>query len=116
MPLRSWVVSTIARPRGVEVVEQVQDLVAQAHVDARRRLVHQQQLGLAEQRARDEHALLLAAGQLADVAVGEVADVEPREHVGDLRRARRGSAHGSAPAADARHEHALARRSPGSSS
>ena len=47
MPLRSWVVSTIARPSRVEVVEQVQDLVAGAHVDARGRLVEQQQLGLA---------------------------------------------------------------------
>ena len=36
------------QPVGVEVVEQVQDLVAQAHVDARRRLVHEQQLGLAD--------------------------------------------------------------------
>ena len=97
------------QPAGVEVVEQVQDLVAQAHVDARRRLVHEQQLGLAEQRARDEHALLLAARQLADVAIGEIADVELREHRGDLR-ALGAAGPRQPPAVDARHQHALAHR------
>ena len=82
------------QPVGVQVVEQVQDLVAGAHVDAGRRLVQQQQVGLAEQRAGDEHALLLAAGQLADVAVGQVADAEPVEHLVRPRPARRGSRHG----------------------
>ena len=67
----------------VQVVEQVQDLVAQARVDAGGRLVHEQQLGLAEQRAGDEDALLLAARQLADVAVAEVLDVQPREDLAD---------------------------------
>ena len=44
MPLRSWVVSTIANAVVVQVAEQVEHLVAGAHVDARRRLVEQQQL------------------------------------------------------------------------
>ena len=51
----------------VQVVEQVEDVVAGADVDARRRLVHQQQVRIAEQCPGDEHALLLAAGELADV-------------------------------------------------
>ena len=74
----------------VELAEQVQDLVAGAHVDARGGLVDEQQVGRAEQGAGDEHPLLLAAGELADVAVAEVADAEPVEHIGDARAARPG--------------------------
>ena len=87
---------------GVEVGEEVQDLVAGAHVDAGRGLVEQQHSGLAEQRPGDEHPLLLAAGELADVAIAEAADAELVEHVVDFGAARRatptaGRARGSTP-------------------
>ena len=59
---------------GVELAEQVQHVVPGGDVDAAGRLVHQQQLRLAQQRAGDEHPLLLAAGQLADVPAAELAD------------------------------------------
>ena len=52
MPLRSWVVSTMARPVAVQLAEEVQDLVAGADVDARGRLVHEQQVGAAAGRGR----------------------------------------------------------------
>ena len=65
---------------GVEVGEEVQHLVAGAHVDPGRGFVQQQHLRPAEQRPRDEHPLLLAAGELADVAISEAADAELLEH------------------------------------
>ena len=95
---------------GVEVAEQVQDLVAGPHVDARRGLVEEQEVGPAEQRPGEEHALLLAAGELADVPVPEPADPQPLEHGGDLGALRRGSATAAARPRGPRHEHALARR------
>ena len=46
-----------------------EDDLLRAGVDAVHRLVEQQHVGLLRQRARDEHALLLAAGELADLRV-----------------------------------------------
>ena len=106
MPLRSCVVSRIARPRAWRSSSRCRISWRRRGVDAGRRLVHEQEVGLAEHRARDEDALLLAAGQLPDVAVAQVLDVQPREHLAD------GGALGGArprqPATvDAGHEHAL---------
>jgi hypothetical protein len=47
--------------------DQLQDLALDGHVQRRGRLVGDQQLGLAGQRHRDHHALLLAAGQLVRI-------------------------------------------------
>ena len=109
MPLRSWVVSTIGQACSVEVVEQVQHLVTGGDVDARSRLVHQDQVGPAEQGAGDEHTLLLATAQLADVAIGVGADAEPIEHLVDLEPLGVAPPR-QPPAAGARHQHALADR------
>ena len=62
--------------RGVAVlVVQAADLeahlLAQVGVEIGQRLVEQQRLGLDHQRARQRHALLLAAGQLAGIALGQ---------------------------------------------
>ena len=46
-------------------------LLAQVGVEVGQRLVEQQRLGLDDQRAGQRHALLLAAGQLARIALGE---------------------------------------------
>ena len=56
--------------------EQSDDAPRARDVQVRQRLVEQQQPRLADQRVRDHHALLLAAGQLADprVLVAERAD------------------------------------------
>ena len=93
----------------VELAQQVQHLVPQAHVDAGGGLVEQQQLGPAEERPRDEHALLLAARELADVPPAELLETEPREHRGHLVPL--GTAGpGQQPPADAGHQDALVDR------
>ena len=69
----------------VQRVQQVQDVVPRLHVDAGRRLVQQEQLGLAHQRARDEGALLLSAAQVPDVTVGELPDPELVEDLSRFR-------------------------------
>ena len=56
----------------VEVGEQVEHVELVAHVEERRRLVQQQDVGLLGQRHRDPHALALAAGELVDRPVGQV--------------------------------------------
>ena len=54
----------------LEVLEQPQHLRLHHHVERRRRLVGDQQLRVARERERDQHALLLAAGELVRVVVG----------------------------------------------
>ena len=56
---------------------------AQILVERGERLVEQQHLGLDHQRARQRHALLLAAGQLPRLAVLEAGKLHHRQHVGD---------------------------------
>ena len=68
----------------MQLAEQVHDLVPGPHVDARRGLVQQQEVGLGQQGPGEEHALLLTAGQRPDVPAGEVADAEAVEHPGDV--------------------------------
>ncbi len=48
-------------------VQQLEDLALDRHVERGRRLVGDQQLGLAGQRHRDHHPLLLAAGELVRI-------------------------------------------------
>ena len=68
----------------LQVLQQVDDLRLDRHVERRDRLVEDQQAGLERQRACDADALLLPAGELAGVAVrdgGRQAD-----HLEQLRR------------------------------
>ena len=69
------------------------DRLARERVERAERLVHQQQLGVARERARDAHALLHAAGELVDRALGELLEADQRELVerdaAALRRRRR---------------------------
>ena len=67
----------------VEFAEKVEHFVAGTDIDPRCWFVHQQQFRVAEQGAGDEHSLLLTTGELADVTVGEIADAEAFEDVGD---------------------------------
>ena len=53
-----------------QLAEHRDDLLLAAQVEVGERLVEQQQLGPGDQRVRDEHALLLAAGQLAHPGIG----------------------------------------------
>lgn len=56
---------------------------AQARVEAREGLVHQQQARPRRQRARQRHALLLAAGQLVGKQVAATAQPDDLQHLGD---------------------------------
>ena len=79
IPFRSWVVSTIARPSWcrswIRCITSCR--VRTSTPDGR--LVQQQQLRTTKHRARDEHPLLLPAGQLSDVAFAEAAETETLE-------------------------------------
>ena len=55
-------------PVGVEVVEQVQHVVAGAHVETRGRLVEEDDRCLGEQGSGEEHPLLLPTRELTDVS------------------------------------------------
>ena len=67
---RSWVIRTIAMPSSrLQPAEQLQDLRLHRDVERGRRLVGDQQVGLAQQRHRDHHPLAHAAGELVRVHV-----------------------------------------------
>ena len=67
-------------------VEQVGvELVARDLVERAEGLVHQQQVGLRDQAARDRHAHLHAARQLARQGLGELRQAHQRQRVGDAR-------------------------------
>ena len=73
----------------VQRVQQVQDVVSRLHIDAGRRLVQQEQLRLAHERARDESPLLLPATQVPDVTVRELPDPQLVEDLPRFRARRR---------------------------
>jgi hypothetical protein len=56
-------------------------LDAQERVERRQRLVEQQHARLGDERARQRHALLLAAGELAGLALGQVAHGDALQQV-----------------------------------
>ena len=59
-------------------------LLAQLGVEVGQRLVEQQQRRLHHQRARERQALLLAAGELGRLALGEVVELHGGEHAHHL--------------------------------
>ena len=61
-------------------LEERQDLVLGRAVERRQRLVHQEQLGLRQQRPADRDPLALAAGKLARSAVEQRRDAEQLDH------------------------------------
>ena len=60
--------------------EQVGDRLRAGRVQLGRRLVEDEHVGAHRHDARDRDALLLPAGQRERLAVGEVANAEPRQH------------------------------------
>jgi hypothetical protein len=64
-----------------QLAEHRHDLLLAAQVEVGQRLVKQEKLRPGDQRVRDQHALLLAAGQLADPRVG----VSVRTDIGQCR-------------------------------
>ena len=67
----------------VEVGQQVEQLDLVVDVEERRRLVQQQQVGVLRERHRDPHPLALPAGELGDVAVGQVGRAGGLQRAGD---------------------------------
>ena len=59
---------------------------AQVLVERRERLVEQQDARLDGERAGERDALLLAAGELLGIAVGDVLELDQRQHLGNARR------------------------------
>ena len=57
--------------------------LAQLFVERGQRLVEQQHLRTARQRARQRHALLLAAGELIRLALLHAVELDQRNHLGD---------------------------------
>ncbi len=70
--------------RAAEAAMQVLQLdlqfLAQLLVERRKRLVHEDHVGLEDDRPRDRHALPLAAGQLVDAPIGEPLHLHRRQH------------------------------------
>ena len=62
------------------------------HVDAGEGLVEQDHLAVLGQRAGEEHALLLAAGEFADLALAEIAHADAGKRGCRRLRGRRRSA------------------------
>ncbi len=80
----------------LEVEHQLEDLRAHRHVEHRDRLVRDQHARAGDDRARDDDALLLPAGQVARVLLQEQLDrrqPDPLERVDDLRAAFARGAH-----------------------
>jgi hypothetical protein len=68
---------------GVELLEQLHDLLALARVEIAGGFVGQDELGARHDGARDSHELLLAAGELVGEELLLRHDLEPIERVGD---------------------------------
>ena len=65
------------------VVDRIEDQSLGDEVQAGHRLVEQEHLGLLGQPLGDEDALALTAGQLAEVAAPQHADVHPLDRLDD---------------------------------
>ena len=64
-------------------------LLARERIERAERLVHQDQLGIVDQRARDRRALLHAAGKLVGIFVLVALEPDQREQIAGARAARR---------------------------
>ena len=58
----------------------MQHVVSGGHVDPAGGLIEQEQFGISKQGTREEHSLLLATAQVADVALGKIRDAQAHEH------------------------------------
>ena len=83
---RLWVETSIRRPSAAQLAQQLDDRRLGLDVDAGEGLVEQDHLPLLRQRAGQEHALLLPAGQLADLALAEVAHADALQRLVHLAR------------------------------
>src|SRR3954466_7243525 len=61
------------------------ELLAQPQVERAERLVEEERPRAVDERARERHALLLATGELAGLALAQAAELHEREGLGDAR-------------------------------
>jgi hypothetical protein len=74
----------------LQLGHQVQDLRLRRHVERRRRLVRDQQVGIVDQGHRDHHALPHAARELVRVVIDAAVSARDSDRVQQLARACRG--------------------------
>ena len=87
MTPRSWVTRMTAMPsRCRRLVDELEDLLLDRHVERGRRLVGDEQLGLAGQRHRDHDALAHAAGELVRVLADPLRGARQADQVEHLHR------------------------------
>ena len=67
----------------VQLVEEVEELVAGLDVDADGGFVEEEQGWVADEGAGEKDALLLAAGEFTDVSLAQVVDAEALQHAAD---------------------------------
>ena len=92
---RSCVASSTILPGFALLLDDFQDHLLRARVDAVHRLIEQQHVGLLRERAGDEHSLLLSAGELADLRVPRFEHADALEHAPRRPRGRGGRGGGA---------------------
>ena len=86
---RSCVIMMIALPKSsCSLSHQLEDLRLRRHVERRRRLVGDQQVGVVDERHRDHHALAHAARELVRVVVDPALGARDADRLQQLERAR----------------------------
>ena len=90
---------------GAQPAQQVENLRLRRHVEARRRLVEHDQLGVAGERHRDHDALLLTAGELVWILARRALRIR-KAHVRD-QLANAAAARSAPRLADGVHRHRL---------
>ena len=92
----SWVTSSTAAPASLAVpVDEPDDRLLVGEVEARERLIAQQQARVVGERLADAQPLLLATGEQSDGAVGELPRADLVEQRGRLGRGLRGAGTGA---------------------
>ena len=77
-----WVTNRIVDLKpGPDLEQELLHQHARLEVERGERLVHQDELRAADQRARDRHALLHAAGELVRVVLGELDELHALQHL-----------------------------------
>src|SRR5206468_8862955 len=74
------------RPALADAVDQVPELPPGERIDARRRLIEDQQVRIVDERAAEAELLLHAAGQLASGTISEGSQVRAVEEILDAPR------------------------------
>ena len=86
--VRSWVISSSAMPKRAQIVQQLEDLRLDGHVERGGRLVGDEDVGLVGERHRDHHALALAARELMRIGVEPAFGVGQADQAQQFDRAR----------------------------